>query len=80
MTTTVVVFEKLAVFAIVLMVTATWGWAIVRMNTRARNSGYRYWLIDPRAQFAAIRGIEIPICFAALLVGMLALFALQKLA
>jgi hypothetical protein len=75
-----IAFERLGVFAMVLIIAATWGWAILRMNRRARNSGYRYWLIDPRAQLAALRGVELPICFCVLLVGMLALFVLFKLA
>jgi len=75
-----IAFERLGVFAIVLIIAATWGWAILRMNKRVRNSGYRYWPIDPRAQLAAIRGFELPICFCVLLVGMLVLFVLSKLA
>jgi hypothetical protein len=75
-----IAFERLGVFAIVLIIAATWGWAILRMNRRARNGGYRYWLIDPRAQLAALRGFELPICFCVLLVAMLALFVLFKLA
>jgi len=80
MASVVFVIEKLAVFAIVLAIVATWAWALVRMNRRARNSGYRYGLIDPRAQFTAAWGLEMPIVFGVLLIGLLALFGLSRLA
>jgi hypothetical protein len=63
-----------------VIVAATIIWANVRMLRRARGTGYRYWLVNPRSLLAAVWGKELPICFGAILVGMLLISALIKLA
>ena len=53
--------------------------ANTRMLKRARDSGYRYWLIIPMASFAGLRGIE-PLIFAIGLATMvLSIIALKAL-
>jgi hypothetical protein len=78
--TLVFVLERLAVISIPVAVAATIIWANVRMLRRARATGYRYWLVNPRSLLAAAWGAEFPMCFGAVLTGMIAEFALMKLA
>jgi len=50
-----------------------------RMMKRARDSGHRYWLVNPRASLAGVRGPE-PFIFAlALAIGFLSAVALSAL-
>jgi hypothetical protein len=54
--------------------------ANTRMLKRARDSGHRYWLINPVASFAGLRGIE-PLIFAiGLAIMVLSVIALKALA
>jgi hypothetical protein len=54
--------------------------ANMRMLKRARDSGYRYWLINPMASLAGLRGVE-PLIFllglAAMMISMMGLIALK---
>jgi hypothetical protein len=80
MATSVFVLERLVAISIPVPVAATFIWANVRVLRRARATGYRYWLVNPRALLVAAWGAEFPICVGAVLVAMLAEFALMKLA
>jgi hypothetical protein len=71
MASIVFALEKLAMFAIVLAVTATFFWANWRMVRRVRAAG---------SILAAAHGPEAPIMFGAILIGILALAALRVFA
>jgi hypothetical protein len=50
-----------------------------RMAKRARNSGYRYWMINPKATLAAVLGFELPVFVASICIGVWAVKTLQTL-
>ena len=74
-----VTVAKFALFAAFFAAMATGMWANSRMMKRMRESGYRYWLINPMSSFAAWRSIEFPIFILAVLVGAGAVMALKAL-
>ena len=65
--------------ALVFGALATCMWANSRMMRRARDAGYRYWLINPMSAFAGARAIELPIFPVACLTGVAAVMGLVAL-
>ena len=70
---------KVILVAIFFAAMATSMWANSRMIKRAREAGYRYWLINPMSAIAALRGIEILIFVIAVHIGVAAVLGLIAL-
>lgn len=79
MTPALILIAKAALIAIAVMAAVVCVWATSRMMKRARESGHRFWLINPIAALAALRGVEPLIYFAAACVVILAIGALLRL-
>ena len=62
--------------AVMVAAAAVVFWSNDRIWKRVRESGYRYWAINPRAYLEGLRGFEILILTAATLIGLYALRAL----
>ncbi|WP_128951362.1 hypothetical protein [Bradyrhizobium guangzhouense] len=63
--------------AVMVAAAAVAAWSNDRIWKRVRESGHRYWAINPRAYLAGLRGFEMLILTAATLIGLYALRALS---
>jgi hypothetical protein len=70
--------NKTAYLVVFFGALAVGAWMNDRMMKRARNSGYRYWMINPRAALAAVLGFEPFVFVASIYVGVWAFSAMKS--
>jgi hypothetical protein len=74
-----ITIAKGALIAVFLAAFLTAIWANSRMTKRRRETGGRYWMVNPRPIVANWVSIEFPIFIAAVIVGASAVAALKAL-